>query len=321
MSVTNLFKQEKTFSTYNKDQAEHYAHIRPNYHSSVYDTIRSHHSSTGGQFGSLLDVGCGPGTATHSLAPYFTETFAIDPSEGMIQAAQSTSGDKDTSKSVRFGVSTASKLGSDLSPAIPDNSVDLIISGNAAHWFNLDEFWPNAARVLKPGGSVALWTSGGLHVHPSTPNAAAIEAALLQLEETHLVPYFEPGNRLTRDGYKSLALPWTLDTPVKDFDESTFFRRDWTVDEQFLERQRAVNMDQLEKILGVGSPVTRWREAHPHAIGTEEDVVRKGRRVTERLLHEAGVKEGEELLQPAICGTLLIVKKVSNAENYLDPQV
>ncbi|KAJ6144217.1 hypothetical protein N7470_008112 [Penicillium chermesinum] len=290
MSVTNLFKQEKTFSTYNKDQAEHYAHIRPNYHSSVYDTIRSHHSSTGDlRYRSL---------------------------EGMIQAAQSTSGDKDTSKSVRFGVSTASKLGSDLSPAIPDNSVDLIISGNAAHWFNLDEFWPNAARVLKPGGSVALWTSGGLHVHPSTPNAAAIEAALLQLEETHL-----PGNRLTRDGYKSLALPWTLDTPVKDFDESTFFRRDWTVDEQFLERQRAVNMDQLEKILGVGSPVTRWREAHPHAIGTEEDVVRKGRRVTERLLHEAGVKEGEELLQPAICGTLLIVKKVSNAENYLDPQV
>lgn len=305
------FKQEKTFSTYNKDQGENYAKLRPGYHSSLYDAVKNQHSSTGGQFDTLLDVGCGPGTATHALAPYFTQTIGIDPSEGMIQAAQLASKDKAASESVQFGVSTASELGSNLSPAIQDGSVDLIISANAAHWFNLDEFWQSAARVLKPGGSVALWTSGVLCVHPSTPNAAAIEAALKQLEEEHLAPYFEAGNRLTRDRYKDLKLPWTLDNPVGEFDESVLFRREWTADEQFLDRETALNMDLLEKVLGVGSPVVRWREAHPNAIGSEEDIVRKGRRMIERLLHEAGVQEGQEILRPSICGTLLVIKKRS----------
>lgn len=305
----SAFKQEKTFSTYNIDQGKTYAALRPGYHSSLYDAVRNQHAKTGGQFETLLDVGCGPGTATLALAPSFSNAIGIDPSEGMIKAAETASLEKDSSGNVRFGVSTATELGSNLSPTIQDGSVDLIIAANAAHWFNLDEFWPSADRVLKPGGSVALWTSGGLVVHPSTPNAAAIEAALTQLEEEHLVSFFEPGNRLTRDRYKDIKLPWTLDTPTKAFDETTFFRREWGVDEKFLDRPTELSMEHLEKVLGVGSPVTRWRDAHPDAVGTEEDIVRKGRRITEKLLHEAGVKEGEEVIRPGIRGTLLIVKK------------
>jgi trans-aconitate 3-methyltransferase len=27
-----------------------------------------------------------------------------------------------------------------------------------AHWFDMTKFWAEAAKVVKPGGTVALWT-------------------------------------------------------------------------------------------------------------------------------------------------------------------
>ncbi len=61
-----------------------------------------------------------------------------------------------------------------------------------------------AARVLRPGGSVALWAGGPKHVHPAVPNAEAIEAEMDVIEHTVLRPYMEPGNLLARDLYVDL---------------------------------------------------------------------------------------------------------------------
>jgi trans-aconitate 3-methyltransferase len=65
----------------------------------------------------------------------------------------------------------------------------------------------------------------------------------------------------------------------------------------------------MEKIMGTMSPVQRWREAHPEAVGTEEDVVRRLRRTLERLLRAGGMEEGKEYIEGNVQGVLLIVKK------------
>ena len=275
----------------------------------MYQTIINHHTSTSGQFDVLLDVGCGPGTAARGLAPQFSHVIGVDPSEGMINTARSLVVVTSTSEPVRFEVSTAEDLGGNLSPPIQDSSVDLITASNAAHWFDMSRFWPSAARVLKPGGSVALWTSGEICADPSMPNAAAIQVAMDQLEEQHLKPYFVPGNLLARNRYVDLPLPWNLAPPVPDFDKSTFFRKDWDVAETFFASQPEVDLDTFEKMMGTGSATTRWRQAHPDAVGTERDVVRMLRREIERLLHEAGVEKGKEKAKGAMRGALLIVKK------------
>ena len=162
-ATTPAFQKEKTFSSYSQAQSKHYAQVRRNYSPAVYETILEQHRSGGGQFDTLLDVGCGPGLATFSLAPHFKQTIGLDPSDGMLSTARSmiSSADKADEGQIRFAVSTAEELGSNLTPPIADNSVDLITAANAAHWFDMSGFWPAAARVLKPGGSVALWTSGG----------------------------------------------------------------------------------------------------------------------------------------------------------------
>jgi ubiquinone/menaquinone biosynthesis C-methylase UbiE len=41
---------------------------------------------------------------------------------------------------------------------LPDASVDAVLAGQAAHWFDLDRALPEIARVLRPGGVLAgLW--------------------------------------------------------------------------------------------------------------------------------------------------------------------
>lgn len=177
----------------------------------------------------------------------------------------------------------------------------------------MSRFWASAARVLRPGGTVAMWCSKATTIHHSIPNAAAIDAATAKIEEECLAPYFNEGNRMTRNLYRTLGLPWTVSPPVSGFDEAAFYRKEWGVegnDESFYESKKMVfDMDTMEKLLGTVSPVTRWREANPELVGTEQDVVRRMRREVERLLHEAGVEKGKEVIRGGEAGVLLMVKK------------
>ncbi|KAJ5238903.1 hypothetical protein N7468_003522 [Penicillium chermesinum] len=302
---------EKTFTSYTKEQGEAYAKGRPDYSPKFYQSIIDDHAATGGQFDRIVDLGCGPGNVARALSPHFAHAFGLDPSEGMIAVARSKGGLTATSEPIRYEISTAEDLGRSLSPPIQAGSIDLITAGNAAHWFKMQEFWHQAARVLKPHGSVVLWTSNPAKMHPSVPNAAAIDQALNDLGEGALKPYMAEGNVLTRDGYSSLPLPWTIDPPQPDFDEKDFVRKDWTLPEDDPNHTQ-VDLDKLEQIMDTMSPVTRWREAHPELRGTDQDVVKIHRNKIARLLHEAGVEPGKEVLTSIPNLAVLIVKKRGN---------
>ncbi|KAH8658130.1 S-adenosyl-L-methionine-dependent methyltransferase [Xylariales sp. PMI_506] len=304
--------KEKTFSSYNQEQGKKYAQVRRDYHPSVYSTVMTQHTSTGGELGTLLDVGCGPGQAIRFLAPHFARAIGIDPSAGMIETARSMPDVRtSTSEPLRFEISSAESLGSNLSPPIADGSVDLIVAANAAHWFDMAGFWPSAARVLKPGGSVALWCSGEIRVRPEMPNAAAIQALMDHHLYVDLEPYITPGNLLTRGRYADLPLPWTLDPPTPGFDESSFYRREWDVAaaEPFFTGSSTADIDTFSKMLASGSAQTRWRQANPQDVGTERDIIKNLTGGITRLLREAGVKEGEEMVQGVAYGAVLVVKK------------
>ncbi|KAG4436822.1 hypothetical protein IFR05_007712 [Cadophora sp. M221] len=315
---------EKTFTSYTKEQGKSYAQARPSYHPKLYETVLELHTSTGGQLNTLLDVGCGPGITALALAPSFSQTIGLDPSEGMITTARllsnpntSTSTNTSTGDTlphpIRFEISTAEDLGHHLTPPIPASSIDLITASTAAHWFNMSQFWVAASRVLKPGGTVALWTTGQIGIHPSVPNAEALNKALMEIEERDLQPFFEEGNWLARNLYVDLLMPWDLKGEL-GFEKESFVRMEWGTgerdSEEFFEGGLlSVDLDLLERVMGTASPVQRWRERYVEDVGTERDVVRRIRREIERLLREAGVKEGEEVVKGSPKGVLLVVKK------------
>ncbi|KAK5996232.1 Trans-aconitate 3-methyltransferase [Cladobotryum mycophilum] len=308
-SHSPLSMEERTFRSYDQKQGEAYLKGRRDFHPCVYKTALNYHQSRGGQLGTLLDVGCGPGFAARGLASHFTHTIGIDASNGMINTARSLGGVTRTSEPIRFDVSTAEELGSNLSPPILDASVDLITASDAAHWFDPVQFWKAAARVLKPGGTVILWASGEIAAHTSMPNAVAVQSAMDKYVERDLMPYYTPGNLLSRNRYVDLLLPWTLDQPIPAFDQNSFVRKDWDVDDHFVIGEREIDMDTLEKMLATGSVQTRWYQAHPGIVGTEGDALKILRREIERLLQETGVEKGKEMFKRAVWGTMLSVKK------------
>lgn len=83
------FEKETTFSTYTEDQGKTYAQDRLQYHPSVYKTVIDQHKATHGEFITLVDVGCGTGSAARALSPQFRNAIGLDPSEGMIATARS----------------------------------------------------------------------------------------------------------------------------------------------------------------------------------------------------------------------------------------
>ncbi|KAK4187883.1 S-adenosyl-L-methionine-dependent methyltransferase [Podospora australis] len=307
--------KEATFRNFNKAQGDNYAESRRDYHPVLYHAVTDFHGSTGGKFGSLLDVGCGPGFAARALTPFFENVTGIDVSEGMITTAQSLK--SNDPKEIRFEISSAEELGANLSPPIPEASVDLLVAATCAHWFDMPEFWARAAQVVKPGGTVAIWGGMGIKVSETMPNHVAIQRAIDNLEKA-VDNYIVDGNRIARGLLVDLSLPWTLETPVEEFDEKSFVRKEWgTAIEgalpanQFynVERKESFNVKILEKILSTASPVIRWREAHPELVGTEQDVARVMRREIEAALKEVGADGDEGIWEGGVYGALLLVKR------------
>lgn len=307
--MTDQSPAENTFRAYTTDQSSNYAKYRRGYPPELLKHIFHLHSATGGQFDTVLDAGCGPGPALRGLAPQFKHAIGLDASPSMIEAGRGIGGTTNTSEPIRFEISSAEDLGSKIDPPIADNSVDLIVASSAAHWFDMAQFWPRAAQVLKPGGTVAFWNRITARVDSSTPNYEAIQRAYDEWAKTYLIPYYAPGNFIEKGEYIDLLLPWTLEQPVAGFDERLFHREIWQQRSSGGE-SAAIDLDTLEMALGTISPVTRWREAHPEDVGTERDAVRILRRTLEKLLREVDFEDGKEVLReesPKV--VLLMVKK------------
>ncbi|XP_043858419.1 putative methyltransferase DDB_G0268948 [Dromiciops gliroides] len=93
-----------------------------------------------------VDVGCGSGQSTQVLLPHFARVLGTDISEAQIQQAKQTH----SSSKVSYCVCPAEAL------PVEDGSVDLLTAFTAAHWFDIEPFLKELARVLKPRGCVSL---------------------------------------------------------------------------------------------------------------------------------------------------------------------
>lgn len=306
-------KPEQTFRAYTAAQGQTYDQTRFRYHPNFFKRVLDHHTSTGGQLGTVIDVGCGPGIATRELAPFFTHAIGADPSEGMILTAKKAGGSSAT-ENIQYICSSAEAL--DCGAA--DGTVDLITAATAAHWFDMPGFWARSEQLLRPGGSVAIWTMTNGGVHGDVPNHEAINRSLEEIRKRELEPFYGVGNQLARGLYVDLGLPWTVSPAVSGFEKDSFLRTEWGTEgnadaeqegEEFLVNgQSWVKMSFAEALMGTGSPITRWREANPSKTG-EEDVVRVMRREMEKLLKEAGVAEEDMAFKVKMTGVLLVVKK------------
>lgn len=123
---------DTTFRNYSEQQASDYAKGRLGYSDTLVDFILNYHHSSGGQNGTLLDVGCGPGTATRMLAPHFDVAYGVDPGESMIKLATDLGGQTRLRGPIIYTLSTAEDI--DRIDGLPQSSFDLITAATAVRY-------------------------------------------------------------------------------------------------------------------------------------------------------------------------------------------
>ena len=89
-----------------------------------------------------------------------------------------------------------------------------LTAAQAAHWFDWPRFCAEAARVLRPGGVLAVWSYGNCHVGP------AIDRLVGDFSRDVVGPYWPRERRHVDEAYRDLVLPFpSLDAP--DFEMQT----------------------------------------------------------------------------------------------------
>jgi ubiquinone/menaquinone biosynthesis C-methylase UbiE len=164
--------------------AEGYDASRPGYPAHVMESIIA--AAGLGPGATILEVGCGTGQLTERLARPGLQLTAIDIGASLIAAARR----RITDASVSFQVTSFEDF------AAAGASFDLVISSAAFHWIDPEVAFAKSARLLRPGGWLALlgseedwddplgaaldilWaahgdTSGAWERRPSDPEAVA----------------------------------------------------------------------------------------------------------------------------------------------------
>ena len=120
-----------------------------------------------------IDVGTGNGQAAVALAAHFDAVIGAEPSAAQLVQARA-------HPRVTYRREPAESL------SAASASADLVTVAQAAHWFDWPRFTAEAARVLRPGGVLAIWSYGNCEVTPAIDGLLAdfFRDAIAQFDRT-----------------------------------------------------------------------------------------------------------------------------------------
>jgi SAM-dependent methyltransferase len=153
------------------------------------------------------DCGTGNGQAAAGLADHFHAVLATDPSAAQLAEAHPHS-------RILYRQLPEAQSGLDA------GSADLVTAAQAAHWFDLDRFYAEALRVLRPGGLLAVWCYGLCRIAPS------IDPLLTEFCLGTVGPWWPPERRHIDAEYRTLPFPLP-DVPFP----ALSIERSWTLTE------------------------------------------------------------------------------------------
>jgi SAM-dependent methyltransferase len=131
------------------DRADDYVRYRPTYPAAAIDAILAGLGTPATLI--AADLGAGTGISARLLGDRGVRVVAIEPSPGMRQAAAA-------HPHVRFVASRAEAT------ALKAGAVRLILSAQSFHWFNSPTTFVECARILQPGGRLAImWNRRSRH--------------------------------------------------------------------------------------------------------------------------------------------------------------
>jgi len=195
------------------------------------------------------DCATGNGQAARSLVPYFDEVIATDASAEQIASA-------DAQPGLTFRVAPAEVSG------LESESVDLVTVAQALHWFDVDRFFAEALRVLKPGGVLSFWCYAHNQISPACDEI--IRKVFAEVE-----PYWPPERHIVEGLYESIASPLP-EIPSEQFsmrvswtvDDALDYVRTWSATRRYIADKdadpAAIYADELRAAWGDGRRTVTW---------------------------------------------------------------
>lgn len=210
--------------------SRHYAEHRPTYPAELFAWLAAQCPRRA----LAWDCGTGSGQAAVDLAAHFAQVVATDVSAAQIAQARPCAG-----VDYRVAPAEASGLG--------DATVDLVTVAQALHWFDLPAFYREVQRVLAPGGLLAAWTYGILHL----PDPA-LDAPLQHFYHQVVGPWWPAERRHVETGYRDLPFPFPrLATPAFALQaqwslaQLAGYLRSWSATARYIENNPTDPVDDL----------------------------------------------------------------------------
>jgi ubiquinone/menaquinone biosynthesis C-methylase UbiE len=217
-----------TFKDHFSKQAADYAKFRPRYPSELFEYLGTVAPSRT----LAWDCATGNGQAAVELAKVFDRVIATDASEKQIANAQPYA-------RVEYRVAPAENSG------LQSGMHDLIMVAQALHWFDLDRFYREACRVLKPDGVLAASAYNLLHIE------SAIDEVVNRYY-FHVVGPFWPSERALIEKFEELPFPFPeIEAPSIEMiarwnlEHLVGYLRSWSATQRFI---AATQRDPLEEI-------------------------------------------------------------------------
>ena len=181
------------------NRAEAYVRGRPSYPQQIVNHLQQVGALGPGH--SVVDIGVGTGLSAEPFLRGGYSVIGVEPNEAMRLA-----GDQQLTVYAEKGGAYRSVAGTAEATTLPDDSADLVIAGQAFHWFDVEQAAIEARRILRPGGWAALiWNdrqstgSAFLAGYEALLRTHGIEYAKLlhrHVDEKGIAQFFAPAQAL-----------------------------------------------------------------------------------------------------------------------------
>lgn len=137
-------------------------------------------------------------------------------------------------------------------------SVDLVTVAQALHWFDLERFYAEVRRVLKPDGIIAAWAYKLASVTPSID-------AIVNHYYSDVVGAYWPAERALVEKFEELAFPFPEMAAPRfemeaewNVDRMIGYLRTWSATQRFMAANQRDPLEDVE-----GDLRAAWDEAAP----------------------------------------------------------
>lgn len=235
-----------SFADHFSQGSSDYATFRPRYPEALFAWLAEH--SPGHAL--AWDCATGSGQAASGLVAYFDRVVATDASEAQIAEAV---------RHERIEYRKALADGSGLA----DASADLVTVAQALHWLPLERFFHEAARVLVPGGLLAVWGYTRPRVSPG------LDKAIDHLHDELVGPWWPEGRQMVEEEYRSVPFPFRQVTAPRLAIEQRLSRDaflgylgTWSAVRRYVEARGGNPVDSLTPTLEAEWPADERRLVH-----------------------------------------------------------